>query len=307
MVIFYLRYPDVIERKKSSMTAKLEITGIHLSHPEKIYFPKLKITKADLAQYYHHAIAWILPHLIKRPLAVLRCPEGLQGECFYQKHIETLPDTLGQVTVKEQNATRQHLVIKNEKSLMTLIQFGALELHTWSALADDIDTPDRMIFDLDPGPDVSFNKVIHAAQQLKAELEKLNLQSFVKTSGKKGLHVFIPLKRVHSWDEVKDFAYQLAQKITTRAPKDYVTTINKSERQGKILIDYLRNQRGATCVSAYSTRATPNAGISTPLTWAELTKLKTADTYHFNNITHRLKNLKHDPWADFFKIKQQLK
>jgi bifunctional non-homologous end joining protein LigD len=261
------------------------IAKVKLSHPDKLYFPQAKISKSDLAEYYHHYINWILPHVKNRPLSILRCPEGIKGECFYQKHIESLPATIGQVKVKEQNATGQHLVIKNEQSLITLVQYGALELHAWGALADDIDTPDRMVFDLDPGPGTDFAKVIACARALHHKLEALSLKSFVKTSGKKGLHVFVPLKRVHTWDEVKNFAHTLAQELEKRTPKNYITTINKAKRRGKILIDYLRNERGATTVAAYSTRATPTASISTPLAWDELAKLKSAGAFDFKKKT----------------------
>lgn len=282
------------------------LAKVRLSHPDKLYFPKAKISKSDLAQYYHRYIDWILPHLKNRPVSILRCPEGIKGECFYQKHIESLPNTIGQVTVKEQNAIGQHLVIKNEASLISLVQYGALELHTWGSLADDIDTPDRMVFDLDPGPRLSFDKIIAGAYLLHKELANLGLESFVKTSGKKGLHVFVPLKRVHTWDEVKSFAQTLAERLAEQNPKNYVATINKQKRQGRILIDYLRNQRGSTTVAAYSTRATPIAGISTPLAWEELKKLSSAAEFNFSTIPQRLKNLKRDPWENYFKLKQKL-
>lgn len=283
------------------------IAGIALSHPDKLLFPKAKITKVGLAEYYHRHSQWALPHLSNRPLAILRCPQGAGEACFYQKHIETLPDTIGSVMVDEKTGHNMaHIVIKNEQSLISLVQFGALELHTWGSLADNIDKPDRIIFDLDPGKGVSFKDLTEAAMVLKAGLETMQLQSFVKTSGKKGLHVCVPLKRVHTWDKVKNFSKMIAEKMVEIAPDKYVATITKSERKGKILIDYLRNQRGSTCVAAYSTRATDTASISTPLSWDELESIKSSDQFTLSNIDKRLSKLKADPWEKYFTVKQVL-
>ncbi|MDF2690169.1 MAG: hypothetical protein K0S29_24 [Gammaproteobacteria bacterium] len=283
-----------------------KIAGVELSHPDKLIYPHAKVTKLDLAQYYHRHCERILPHLINRPLAILRCPQGQDQPCFYQKHTETLSKTISHVLVNEKSGLKEpHIVIKTEADLISLVQFGALELHTWGSLADNIDKPDRMVFDLDPGPNVEFGAIIEAAKILKAGLEALNLQSFVKTSGKKGLHIFVPLKRVHDWDTVKSFAKTMADSMAEIAPNQYVSTISKAKRTGKILIDYLRNERGATCVSAYSSRATAMASISVPLSWDELDQIKAGNVFDFSNIEQRLKNT--EPWQDYFSIKQSLK
>ncbi|MDF2941048.1 MAG: hypothetical protein K0R66_1690 [Gammaproteobacteria bacterium] len=277
-----------------------------LSHPDKIIYPKAKVSKLELAEYYHRHIDRILPHLINRPLAILRCPQGQGHPCFYQKHPDTLSKTISNIEIKEKNGQRQpYMLIKNEEDLIHLVQFGALEFHTWGSTADKLEKPDRIVFDLDPGPQVEFTAIIEAAKVLKAGLEELNLQSFVKTSGKKGLHVFVPLKRVHDWESVKAFSKNMADKMVEIAPDKYVSTISKAKREGKILIDYLRNERGATCVAAYSTRATDTASISVPLSWDELDSINAGNVFDLANIEQRLN--KNDPWADYFSIKQTIK
>ncbi len=208
--------------------------------------------------------------------------------------------------VEEKNSVGEHMVIRDLASLISLVQFGALELHTWGCHADDIETPDRLIFDLDAAPEVEFSRVIKCAEVLRAGLEALGLISFVKTSGKKGLHICLPLERKHTWDEVKSFAHAIADHMVELASNEYIARIPKKERTNKILIDYLRNERGATCVSAYSTRATTNGNISVPLDWDELKGLKSADQFTLLTIDKRLKQV-NDPWKDYFKIKQSLK
>ncbi|MDF2529821.1 MAG: hypothetical protein K0Q57_701, partial [Gammaproteobacteria bacterium] len=237
--------------------------------------------------------------------AILRCPQGQDHPCFYQKHVDTLTKSIGSVWVNEKTGhNEQHIVIKAESDLISLVQFGALELHTWGCLADNIDQPDRMVFDLDPGPNVGFKAIIECAKVLKTGLETIGLQSFVKTSGKKGLHVFVPIKRGHDWQTVKVFSKAMAHKMTEIAPDKYIATISKAKREGKILIDYLRNERGATCVSAYSTRATESASLSIPISWNELDSIKAANVFDLSNIGQRL--AKTDPWENFFKINQSL-
>jgi len=285
---------------------KETVAGVELSHPDKIYYPDVKVTKRDLAEYYHQNIKWILPHIINRPIAIVRCPEGMTKECFYQKHVETLPDVLGSVKVQEENVMREHIVVKNEAGIIALVQSGALEIHTWGCRADDIEKPDRIIFDLDPSENVKFSKIIECAQVLRTGLESLNLKSFIKTSGKKGLHVCVPLKRTCTWKQVGDFAQGLAEHMATIAPEIYTTTIAKAKRTNKILIDYLRNKIMATCVAAFSTRTTPEASLSVTLHWDELKNLKSAHEFTVLNIDRRLNKIKNDPWEEYFKVKQTL-
>lgn len=306
-----IRHPSFkgLREDKSPQEVHMETPSLAatLSHPEKVFFPSLGISKSDLVQYYHRHFDLIFPHVAGRPLSILRCPEGVAETCFYQKHRDSLPSTIAEVEVVEKNGKKAlYMVVQEEADLMALIQHGALEFHTWGCKAEDLEHPDRLIFDLDPGPGTAWKNLLQCAEVLKTGLAELGLQSFVKTSGKKGLHVCLPLLPVHTWDEVKTFAHTMTSHMAHTFPDLYAEKMSKAERVGKIFIDYLRNERGATCVSAFSTRATPRAGISTPLAWHELKRLKSADFYYFKNIDRRLQKLNQDPWAGFFEIKQSL-
>jgi bifunctional non-homologous end joining protein LigD len=215
-------------------------------------YPELGARKIDVANYYAQVADWILPHLAERPLSLLRCPEGRQGDCFFQKHaMAGLPDVVGRVQIQEKGKTASHLVVKNLAGLIVLVQFGVLEFHLWGSRADDIERPDRLVFDLDPGEDVAWKEMIAAARAMRGALADLGLESFVKTTGGKGLHVVAPIRRHDTWDEVKPFCRAVAQRFAAEAPERYTTNMSKAARPGKIFIDYLRNDRGATAIAPY--------------------------------------------------------
>lgn len=288
-------------------TTKSLIADIQLSHPNKVFFPSIKATKLDLALYYEKHEELILPHYADRLISIFRCPDGANQECFYQKHAENMSETIGCVTVNGKETNLEYMYVKDLSSLIALVQYGGLELHTWGSLVNSIEHPDRIIFDLDPSSEVEFSRVIECAKILRVGLEAIGLVSFVKTSGKKGLHVCLPIEPLHSWIEVKTFAHTVANHMVQLAPEQFITRISKKERSKKILIDYLRNERGATCIGAFSTRATPNGTISTPLHWNELNTLKSAHEYNLITLDKRLSNLKSDPWEKYFTIKQSLR
>jgi bifunctional non-homologous end joining protein LigD len=283
-----------------------EIAHITLSHPDKLYYPEANISKQDLAEYYHQNSKLILPHFINRPLSVYRCPEGVDHSCFFQKHIETLPDAVSSVHIKENHTNGKYIVAKDESSVIALVQNGSLEFHTWGSKADNIEHPDRVVFDLDPSPQSTFAEIVECAKIIRAGLEALDLKCFVKTSGKSGLHIFSPITPKHTWAVVKKFSLMMAKQIEKIAPEQYTSTVSKKKRQGKIYVDYLRNERGATCVAPHSTRATSNASVSVPVSWDELNTLKSADHYTVLNIGRRFSQLKKDPWHDYHKIKQSI-
>lgn len=239
----------------------MEIAGVRLTHPDRVLYPQQGLTKLQLAHYYLSAADRILPHLANRPLMLLRCPEGHRQACFHQKHGRiTVPDVVKRVSVAEKSGKVQaYLMVDDLPGLIGLVQIGALELHVWNAQADRIELPDQMIFDLDPDPALPWREVAQAARRLHAVLLDLGLQSWVKTTGGKGLHIAVPLARRHSWDTVKAFARSVAQRLAEAAPDRYTSTISKAGRQGKIFIDYLRNAHGATAVAPYSTRAREGA------------------------------------------------
>ena len=276
---------------------------VQLTHPERVYWDDAGITKQDLAYYYRDVWDWIAPHVVRRPLALLRCPDGASGQCFFQKHAHA---TFNQGHIQRVRDGKEEIIfIEDLSGLIALAQAGVLEVHVWGSTIDSIDTCDRLVFDLDPGPGVAWADVITAARELRTRLAKMKLESFVKTTGGKGFHVVVPLVGT-DWDTAKDFAHQLAVAMEEDAPDRYVSNMAKSKRKGRIFVDYLRNARGATAVVAYSTRARPAAPVSTPIDWSEVTPKLMADKFNLGNVRPRLARLRNDPWKEIGKIKQKL-
>lgn len=278
-----------------------------ITNPNKILYPEDKITKLDILKFYEEIQNWILPYIINRPLTLVRCPDDYK-KCFYQKHItNTTPNTLYGLRIKEKDKIAECIYIKDFSGLKSLVQMGSLEIHPWGSRINSVEYPDIITIDLDPSPEISWRKLVEAAKKIRDYLKKYQLKSFVKTTGGKGLHIVIPIKPEYTWDIVKNFTHAFVNFLVEQHPKDYISEMSKIKRKGKIFVDYLRNQRGATSVSAYSTRARPNAPISVPLDWNELTNNKKDTYFTIKTLPERLKNLKKDPWRDFFKIKQSLK
>jgi bifunctional non-homologous end joining protein LigD len=276
----------------------------NLTHPDKILYPKDKITKQDIYDYYEAIQDWILPYIINRPLTLVRCPETFE-KCFYQKHTNnTTPPSLFTFRGKK-NSPDNCIYIKNSEGLLVLPQMGTLEIHPWGSRIEEIEKPDIIVFDLDPAPDVTWKAVVAAAFEVKQHLADFKLQSFVKTTGGKGLHIVIPIKPQYNWSEIKNFTHVFVDYLVQINPKKYIGEMSKAKRTGKIFIDYLRNQRGATAVAPYSTRAREHAPVATPLHWDELTN-KFNDTYYtIKTIMTRLADVK-DPWKKFFTMQQSL-
>jgi bifunctional non-homologous end joining protein LigD len=297
------------QMKKRAATAEgpATVAGVTVSHPDRILFPDQGFTKLALAQYYDRVSQWLLPHLQDRPLTLVRCPEGYSKDCFYQKHAtDGVPDTIGRVEIIEQQGVSWYMIADSLPAVIGLVQMGVLELHTWGAKRDRLDCPDRIIMDLDPDPTVPWKFVIEAAQLVKTLLNELDLECFVKTTGGKGLHVVLPLRPVHTWDEVKAFSKGLADHLVRMIPDRFTANMSKQKRKGKIYIDYLRNTKGATAIAAYSTRARPGAPVSVPLAWEELSVAVRSDYFTVDNVVERLNGLKQDPWRDYISVKQKL-
>ncbi len=273
---------------------------IEITHPDRVVYPEDNITKLDLAEYYQNIHQWILPYVIDRPLAIFRCPSGINGACFFQKHLAD------NKRIKHVFEGDNYLYIEDLSGLMQFVQMGVLEFHPWGTTVDKIDKPDMITFDLDPGEGSTWGKVIDAAFLIKEELEKKGLDSFVKTTGGKGLHVVVPIQRRYDWECIAHFAKTFSQYIVSKYPADYVHVMSKYKRNKKIFIDYLRNQRGASAVAAYSTRARPMATVSTPLAWEELKPSLKATDFTIQTVQTRLELIKSDPWQDFSSLKQKL-
>jgi bifunctional non-homologous end joining protein LigD len=280
------------------------VGGVTLSHPDRVYWADAGVTKQRLADYYAAVWDHIAPHLVDRPLALLRCPEGTSGECFFQKHAAA-GLTSERIHRKRDSHGEELLSISDLGGLLTLVQAGVLEIHVWGSTIGDIEHANRIVFDLDPGDDVPWATVNKAARELRDRLADLKLESFVKTTGGKGLHVMLPTSGT-PWEEAKDFAHAMVLAMAADSPDRYVSKMTKSIRGGKIFLDYLRNGRGATSVVAYSTRARAGAPVSAPVTWDELGAKLTPNKITVLNIAKRLGALKRDPWADLAKVKQRL-
>lgn len=293
--------------KSAASPASTNVAGVTLTNADRVLYPEQGLTKRDLAEYYSRVADHILPHVAGRPLSLVRCPEGQAGECFFQKHLAgNLPPALRGIPVHEKGGTKHYCAIDDLAGLISLVQIGVLEIHTWGSREGDIERPDHIVFDLDPGPDVSWKEVVHAARLVRDHLSGLKLESFVKTSGGKGLHVVVPIRPGPDWEEVKEFASQVASAIAGRQPGKYTAIMSKSKRSGRVFIDYLRNARGATAVAPYSTRARPGAPVSTPLRWDELSRIDGAAAYTVENLPKRLARTE-DPWAGYFKTRQTLR
>lgn len=302
--------PQEIKREIEVPTRKLskkKLLSYKLTNPQKLLYPEDEITKKDVAHYYESVSDWILPYISNRPLTLVRCPQNYKN-CFYQKHLNGMrPESIHGVMIKEKNKKDEYFFINDVAGLMSLVQASVLEMHPWGCLVDNIEYPDMIVFDLDPAPDVHWKEVVNAAFQFKDQLKKLKLKSFVKTTGGKGLHVVVPINSEYKWDEIKLFSHVLVDFIVSQYPDKYVSQMTKSKRSGKIYLDYLRNQRGATSIAPYSTRSRPQAPVATPVSWDELTKNFDDTFYTIKSLPKRLTVLKKDPWAEFYKLNQPLK
>lgn len=276
----------------------MKANSIKITNPDKIIFPKEKITKLDVINYYIDISHLMLPYIENRLLSVIRCHSGQNGECFFKKHPTNDKDMVNIYNDDDE----EYFYIKNQTQLVYQVQMGTLEFHTWASSVPKINKPNLMVFDLDPDENLPLIKLRDAVKKVKSVLDQLNLVSFLKTSGGKGYHIVVPFSNTKDWQTFYDFSNQIAIFAENKWPKIFTTNIKKAERKGKIFIDYLRNNRGSTCVAPYSLRNRDNASISMPISWQNLNKIKP------NEVT--IKNYKkylNNSWQDFFTTKQKLK
>ena len=292
---------------KSSKSTGPIVAGVRISHPERVVYPEDGITKLDLAQYYARIGDWIEPHVKGRPLTLVRCPEGIAGECFYMKHSKVwAPSAVRRVRIQEKTKIGEYLVADSVAAVVSLAQMGILEIHTWNTRIDHVELPDRLVLDIDPGEHVPWTQVIETARLLRRMLSRAELESFLKTTGGKGLHIVVPLTPAADWKTCLEFTRALAFELERRDPARYTTAFAKSGRERKILIDYLRNNRTNTSVAAFSTRARSGAPVSMPLRWNELTPSLNPASFTMLTLEKRLARLREDPWAEYWKAKQRL-
>ena len=299
--------PEEISREVEEVTepetgdaVKTPQTKIKFTHPERVYWPDQKITKADLADYYAKVWEHVAPYVTNRALSLLRCPEGIDGQTFFQKHPwRGMNKAIGAIKDPKDRSGEPLVVISDFDGMMALVQSAVLEIHPWGSTSKSWEKPDLITMDLDPGEDVEWGAVVEAALDLKSRLEEAGLAAFVKTSGGKGLHVVTPLEPKAGWAKVKGFAKKLATDMGKDEPDKYLAVATKAKRSGRIFVDYLRNGRGSTAVAPYSTRARAGATVSMPLEWSELSKIKGPAEFTVKNTPAHIEARKSDPWADF--------
>ena len=277
---------------------------VRFTHPDRVYWVDVGVTKQDLADYYRAVWDWMAPQVVGRTLAMVRCPEGTKGECFFQKHAHAGLSEQKLRTVTDSKG-RQVIAVEDLNGVLALVQAGVLEIHVRGSLIDRLDRCNRIVFDLDPGEGVAWPGLVDAAREVRERLAAIDLESFVKLSGGKGLHVVVPIVGT-DWDTTKTFVQAFAQAMAADDPKRYLAKMTKSLRGGKIFIDYLRNSLEQTSVAAYSTRARAGAPVSVPVAWQELGHTTGSNQYTVLNLMKRLGGLKQDPWKDIGRIKQKL-
>ncbi len=288
-----------------------------LTTPERVLWPDVGkgFTKLELVRYYQAVADFILPEIVGRPLSLFRCPNGMPADpkakpaCFFMKHPGLMtPRSLEKHRILERSKPDDYMVARDLAGVLELVQMSILEIHPWNASVDEIEFPDRVIFDLDPDPAVPWARVVEAAFELRRRLAALDLDSVVKTTGGKGLHVVMPFSSASrvSWDDAFAFSQTLSERLAADQPAGYVATMSKAKRTGKIFIDYFRNHRGSTAIAAYSTRARAGATVAVPLAWDELTPALDPRGFTVETVPARVAGLKADPWAATMAAKQRL-
>lgn len=287
------------ESSRKSST-KPVVAGVPISNPQRVIDPESGTTKLQLAQFYADIAEWLLPYLRKRPVSLVRAPDGVEGEQFFQKHAERLAiPNIKHLDPKLDPGHARLMEIDSVPALVGAAQMGCIEFHRWGATSDRIETPDHFVLDLDPDPALPWRSMLEATRLTLSVLDELGLQAFLKTSGGKGMHIIVPLARHADWDTVKGFAKALAQFMARQLPERFTATSGPKNRVGKIFIDYLRNGRGASTVSAYSVRARPGLPVSVPIARDELDGLRSAQQWTVANLQQRLDGLRQDPWTGY--------
>jgi bifunctional non-homologous end joining protein LigD len=292
------------------------IAGVGISHPDRVMFETAGTTKLGLARYYEAVAGAMIPHVADRPLTLVRCPLGVRAssaqvhkapECAYMRHAKAWgPSALRRVRIREKTKIGEYLVADSAAALVSLAQMDIVEIHTWNSRCANVERPDRLVVDLDPGPKVAWKDVVEAARLVRALLDALGLVSAVKTTGGRGLHVVVPLLPRATWDECLTFARHFAEALVRQRPERFTTRFARDKRGDRILVDYLRNNRTNTSIAAYSTRARPDAPVSVPLAWEELTAGRTPDRWTMRTVARRLATRGVDPWRPYWTAKQTL-
>jgi bifunctional non-homologous end joining protein LigD len=299
-----------VARASGSRTASRQarrpvVADIPISHPDRVIYPELGLPKLQLARYYEAIGDWILPHVRGRPLTLVHCPAGIAGSCMFLRHAKAWgPTALRRVRIQEKTKVGEYLVADSIGAVVALAQMGVVEIHTWNSTADDIERPNRIVWDLDPGPHVSWQQIVIAATSLREILKMLRLESWVKTTGGRGAHVVVPIVPSLDWSECLSFARDVSEAFARTDDAHYTTAFRKRGREEKILIDYLRNNRTNTSICAYSPRARRGAHVSMPLDWKELAG--GPEQWTLLTVPKRLRRLRRDPWEEYWTTPQRI-
>ena len=289
-----------------------EIAGVRISHPDRVMYPQVGLTKLDIARYYETVAERMLPHLQGRPLTLVRCGAGLatgvmRTDCIFMKHSKVwTPEALRRVRIRERKKIGEYVIAGSLAALISLAQMDILEIHTWNSTFEHVEQPDRLVFDIDPGPEVPWAWVVEGARLVRSVLSTLGLETFLKTTGGVGLHVVVPIVPSLSWDQCLDFSRDVAEAIVRTRADRYTTAFPKAGRQRKLLIDYLRNNRTNTSIAAFSTRARPLATVSLPIAWEDLSTRLRPGQFTMQTIPARLARQQKDPWAGYWKARQRV-
>jgi bifunctional non-homologous end joining protein LigD len=302
-------YPEVQRQHPRREAARaVEVCGVRITHADRVMFGDLALTKEQLARYYVAVGPAMVPHVRDRPLTLVRCPQGAGAPCLYMRHLRAWgPPALRRVSIREKTKIGEYLVADSIEALVSLVQMDTIEVHTWCARAEQLERPDLVVFDLDPGPDVPWSRVVGAAHLVRQVLARLDLVSYPKTTGGKGLHVVVPLQPRSGWDECLGFARAVAHALAHTQPDAFTASMVKSARAGRVYVDYLRNHRAASSVSPYSTRVRPHAPVAVPVTWDEVTAELRPDAFTVATVPDRLRALRRDPWAGWEHARQRLR
>jgi bifunctional non-homologous end joining protein LigD len=287
--------------------AGLVVAGVHITHPDKLMFPELGITKLDVARYYDAVAPQMLPHLKGRPLTLVFCPTGVGEGCQYLRHPKLWgPKVIRRVRIQEKTKVGEYMVVDSAEGLISLSQMNVLEIHTWNSTDGRVERPDRIVLDLDPGKNVAWSAVIAAAKRVRAILMKLGLKAWVKTTGGRGLHLVVPVIPERDWSECLEFSRAIATLMVGEEPERYTIDFRKTGREDKILIDYLRNNRTNTSICAFSIRARDRAPVSMPVSWDELKPSLNPARFNLKTVRQTLRR-RSDPWRDYWRARQRVK